>query len=920
LRAADWTTFVNLLFGAADTITGPDAENNRIVGYGGDDVLNGGALGDLLYGDAGTSPFYNGAPVGNDTLNGNARNDSLFGGPGNDTLNGGVGDDILDAGAGNDSLDGGDGNDFVMASTGVDSIDGGAGADAAILNFSSATTDLTFDIGAMASSAGATLNNGAIICNLELPSITSGSGADTFAIAYTFNRNVDLYEIDGGAGADSASIDMSAATNRVTFGDTGFGVLQLQVSGPVENNRIQFRNVETITSIRGGAGNDGFNGTAGADHFFGGPGFEQFFGLAGDDVLSGDEGPDALVGGAGNDTLYGGEGIDELVYDNQGVDILDGGAGIDVVDLDFSASATGVTLSTAVMASASGLTLANGTVIRNVEALGIVTLSAGDDAISIIDTIGSSGPLGVPRINAGDGADSLFISFAGSPTALDVNSTGPANFLFNVLTNPYPLALTSFENFTAVGSVLGDTVTGGSGADSISGLDGDDLLAGGIGDDILDSGAGADSLNGGDGDDFLIAGSGTFESLVGGDGFDTLSFQDAALGATIDLTFLTPSGGAATGDFISEVEAFRLTSFVDHFIAATEGVSVSAFEGDDVITGSNQSDVLDGGAGDDQLGGGGGADQMIGGLGNDTFVVDNGLDVVTELANQGSDTVVASLRWTLGVNFENLTLTGSGNFFGNGNNLANSILGNSGANILDGKSGDDTLSGGAGFDTLIGGVGADAMSGGAGNDKYIVDSLGDTVTEALNQGVDTVRSGVSFVLGDNVDYLTLTGAAAIDGTGNALVNVMVGNGAANVLAGSAGRDNLAGLGGDDILSGGTDRDRLNGGAGADAFVFDTTPINVTNTDVIADFSVADDTIWLDDAVFAGLGGPGALAAGALRIVTSGFAAGDADDRLIYNSTNGALWYDADGNGAGAAVYFAQLSVGLALTEADFLVI
>jgi Ca2+-binding RTX toxin-like protein len=149
---------------------------------------------------------------------------------------------------------------------------------------------------------------------------------------------------------------------------------------------------------------------------------------------------------------------------------------------------------------------------------------------------------------------------------------------------------------------------------------------------------------------------------------------------------------------------------------------------------------------------------------------------------------------------------------------------------------------------------------------------------------------------------------------------MVGNDAANVLRGLDGKDNLAGLAGDDVLYGGADRDRLNGGAGADAFVFDTTPVNVSNTDFITDFTVADDTIWLDDAIFAALGGPGALTAGALRIVASGHAAADADDRIIYNSTNGALWYDADGTGAGAGVYVAQMSAGLALTEADFLVI
>jgi Ca2+-binding RTX toxin-like protein len=146
------------------------------------------------------------------------------------------------------------------------------------------------------------------------------------------------------------------------------------------------------------------------------------------------------------------------------------------------------------------------------------------------------------------------------------------------------------------------------------------------------------------------------------------------------------------------------------------------------------------------------------------------------------------------------------------------------------------------------------------------------------------------------------------------VNLIVGNDGANVLSGLDGNDNLAGLGGDDILAGGAGRDRLNGGSGADAFVFDTTPVNVTNTDFITDFTPGEDKIWLDDAIYAALGPPGALAAGAFHIVTSGLAAAAADDRIIYNSTNGALWYDADGNGAGAAVYLAQLSAGLAAHE------
>jgi len=52
----------------------------------------------------------------------------------------------------------------------------------------------------------------------------------------------------------------------------------------------------------------------------------------------------------------------------------------------------------------------------------------------------------------------------------------------------------------------------------------------------------------------------------------------------------------------------------------------------------------------------------------------------------------------------------------------------------------------------------------------------------------------------------------------------------------------------------------------------------------------------------------------------GPAAQDASDNIIYNDVTGALSYDSDGNGAAAAIQFAQLSPGLALTNLDFLVV
>ncbi len=236
--------------------------------------------------------------------------------------------------------------------------------------------------------------------------------------------------------------------------------------------------------------------------------------------------------------------------------------------------------------------------------------------------------------------------------------------------------------------------------------------------------------------------------------------------------------------------------------------------GNDSLTGGfgNYNDFLDGGLGNDRLtggfgndllDGGFGNDLLDGGFGNDTYRVDSTTDVIIESSFSSSsggtdtDTVESSVSYTLGLNLENLTLTGLGAINGTGNNQDNVITGNAANNRLVGGYGNDTLDGGAGNDTLEGGLG---------NDTYKVDSSRDIIIESGEGGTDTVESSVSYTLIKGAENLTLTGLGAINGTGNGFDNVITGNAANNRLIGGDGNDTLDGGAGNDTLDGGRGND------------------------------------------------------------------------------------------------------------------
>ena len=247
-----------------------------------------------------------------------------------------------------------------------------------------------------------------------------------------------------------------------------------------------------------------------------------------------------------------------------------------------------------------------------------------------------------------------------------------------------------------------DILAGGAGDDQVFGMGGNDTLYGGIGNDFLHGGTGGDSLFGDDGNDELFGGGGA-DQLVGGIGTDTIrgnGGNDALFGGNDD----------------------------------------------DILLAGGGADELLGGTGNDRLDGGSGADAMNGGSGDDVYVVDNAGDTVTELANDGTDTVRSNgLNVTLGANIERLIIA-SGSASGTGNELDNAITGSNGNNTLSGLNGNDVIRGLLGTDTLIGGLGADwlygglakdTLTGGAGADRFFYDTTADSSAGPVNADVIT---------------------------------------------------------------------------------------------------------------------------------------------------------------------------------------
>jgi serralysin len=739
------------------------------------------------------------------------------------------------------------------------------------------------------------------------------------------------YMLNISATGHAVSAATTTAGNDRLYGDDGGDIL----IGAGGNDRLE-----------GGAGPDKLYGGNGADVLIGGAGENILYGGAGNDIMTGGDDDNQFYGGAGDDRMTGGAGRDAFFWnESDGSDTIAGGGGSDVVDLSGSGAYTRWTINmvsqVAVNNFGARLSMSgiedivggpNADVIR--QATGIRVMGdAGNDYIyaAAAQNQYASGGAGIDTLN--------LTAFGGGGFTLDLRN-GSTNIGSN---------FSSFENVIA--GATSDTIVGTDDDNDISTGAGDDNINGGLGTDTIDAGAGDDMIDGGGGfydaasyrsatagvtvslaittrqdtigagrdqlvhipdligsdfsdnltgdenvnwleggrgDDILTGNGGNdvfkyweagidHDSVYGGDGKDALNMLFSSLSWTIDMRSGQASSSAGDTVSFSSIEYIAGSNYTNDIIYAVAGAEVNGAGGNDYIYAENGKDILDGGG------------DVFDGLGVDTVDTSSFQDP-TAPYQVNLETGVTNFTGSIGemfTNFENYV----------GGVALDDVTGTDGANRISTNDGADTLRGMGGDDILDGGEGADIMIGGTGNDLYYVRNVGDMVNELAGEGTDTVNAATSYTLSANVENLNLTGTNHINGGGNDLANRIAGNSGNNLLAGGNGRDVLTGR------------------AGQDQFFFASAP-GTAHADTITDFSVADDTIFLDATTYAALPA-GTLLPSAFHI---GAAAGDATDRIIYNSATGNLFYDADGNGSGAALLFATVSTGLAMTNADFVIV
>jgi trimeric autotransporter adhesin len=725
-----------------------------------------------------------------------------------ETLSGGAGTDILIGGDGNDTINGNDGADYL--------IDGPQGS-------TTITIRAAADLGGSEFPIMSVMVNGEPITQVTVPDSSAADYTVNVPLPAAFIRTVQLGFLNDTPGTG-------------TTPDRNLRIYSVKVGGQLVSM------VDPLASNTSGSPTQLVSNNSRAVYQFAAP-FS-----ASEPLVPATA--DSMTGGLGDDTYF----VDHI---NDKVEELDGlNGGYDTV-----ASTINYTLAP----NTEALRLLDTTAAHPIEGKGNdvdnkITGNASNNRLyglqgnDSLEGAGGNdlldGGTGDDTLVGGDGDDIYILDspndvvveerYRGIPPKLGNHTTTGqdtvvAPFDYD-LSNSYAedLQLTGTA-VTGIGNDFDNNIVGSDQANVLIGADGNDILIGGIGNDTLDGGEGNDRLLDTLGSTTRIT-INAAASLAGPDEpIMRVMVNDLEYGQVtvkVDSRVSGVNGIAYTFDVNLPQELIRSVTlgYANDFYSESLGdrniIIYSVTIGDQKVFSPSQSIWTNSPSGGEpcflyvndssatylfnpliSTGAPASDDSMSGGIGDDEYFVDSANDVVTEASDYdedgnyqygGYDQVSSAIDYTLPENVEALRLlNGSAAAKGEGNNLDNKIVGNQLANELQGFDGNDYIDGSAG---------ADSMIGGTGDDTYVLDDLADTVTESLDEGIDTVVTSLNgHVLQDNVENLQLSGGA-VTGRGNAAANSLIGNKIANRLYGMGGNDTLAGGGAPDTLEGGSDDD------------------------------------------------------------------------------------------------------------------